>query len=195
MKKILILILISFVLAGCTTNRSHQSLNKNTVEVDVTKETTSENDQISLFNIGMSIKDVKSNLNKLGIRETNEIEVTSSPEDPRWGNKCIWTEKFVFEFDKNMRLYQIGILDNTPTSLGLINGDSKEQMEKLYGKSYTSFITENGNRYEYDLVNKFLNVYFENGKIVQWTVSDKETELLYKKSVATGNNSLSITES
>ncbi|MEQ8155177.1 MAG: hypothetical protein ABRQ25_09895 [Clostridiaceae bacterium] len=139
------------------------------------------NGQDGAFYIGMPIDDVKNSMKNLGATNIGVIEITNYSDAPNYGNKDIPTGKYNFEFDKNDKLYQICVYDNTPTSLGLKNGDSKEQMEKLYGNSYKVSQGESSTCYEYELGNKIFDVMIENGIITEWRVSDKETKRLYEK--------------
>lgn len=137
--------------------------------------------QEGVFSIGMPIEDVKNSLNNLGIREMGQIEITNAFDAPDFGNVVIYTPKYNFQFDKNDKLYEICILDSTPTSLGLKNGDSKDQMEKLYGTSYKVSQEDNSTCYEYELGNKIFDVMIEEGIIIEWRVFDKGTKRLYEK--------------
>ncbi|GAA0783020.1 hypothetical protein [Hathewaya limosa] len=51
--------------------------------------------------IGMSVETVKNILKKNNIEIQNEIEVTTTPSDPSFGNRQLWTKNMTLEFDKN----------------------------------------------------------------------------------------------
>ncbi|AOR25137.1 hypothetical protein [Clostridium taeniosporum] len=128
-------------------------------------------DKNSTFYFGMSKEDLTSKLNKIKLAIENEIEITSSENDPEFGNKQIWTKDISFSFNKENKLYAINIKENIPTSLGLKNGDSIEKLEKLYGKDYAKYKTDIGLLYQYCINDCYFKVYFENGKLTEWGIS------------------------
>lgn len=128
-------------------------------------------DENSTFYFGMSKESVISKLNKLNLKIENEIEITTSENDPEWGNKQIWTKDISFTFDKNNKLYAISIKKDIPTSLGLKRGDSIERLEKLYDKNYTKHKLDIGFAYEYVINDYYFSVCFENGKVTEWKIS------------------------
>ncbi|WP_315082070.1 hypothetical protein [uncultured Clostridium sp.] len=128
-------------------------------------------DENSTFYFGMSKEDVISKLDKFKIKVENEIEISSSKDDPQYGNKQIWTQDISFTFNKENKLSVINIKENLPTSLGLKEGDSIEKLESLYGKNYSKYKTDNGFIYEYSINNYYFHVFLENEKVTEWEIS------------------------
>lgn len=86
-------------------NNKQISKRKSQKNIDKGKEASKKN---CPFKIGMSIDTVKGILKKNNIKIENEIEVTSKPSDPSFGNKQLWIKDMTLEFDKNTnRLYSI----------------------------------------------------------------------------------------
>ncbi|EJO5347451.1 hypothetical protein NRP93_001530 [Clostridium botulinum] len=125
--------------SNCETNKNKSNVSNLNKSKNSSKKVTNSNSKIgineksldknSTFYFGMSKESVISKLNKLNLKVENEIEITTSDNDPEWGNKQIWSNNISFSFDKNNKLYAINIKKNIPTSLGLKIGDSVEKLE------------------------------------------------------------------
>lgn len=128
------------------------------------------------FYFGMTLDDFRNTLKKNSIKSTNEIEITSTPTAPDYGNKVISTSNnLVFAFDKNSKLYDVSSDNNhdKATALGLKKGNSIEDMEKLYGKKYEKSKLEKDTLYEYNLGNQYIKILVNNTshKVDSWSVS------------------------
>ena len=190
--------IIMTLLTGCTNNQNME--NPNTVSSEGSKVTPSPTQTIpatisptpkvddinktdniideqtdgpnAKFYLGMSKEDLLSTLESLKIEVTNETEITSDENAWDWGNKVIDTENFSFMFDKDQILYEIMVLgEATSTTLGLKIGDSLADMEKLYGKGYITYQTDDGPIYEYSIGNHYLQIGYENDRVVEWQIS------------------------
>lgn len=128
-------------------------------------------DKTSTFPFGMSQDNVKAKLKELKLEVINEIEITSSEDDPEWGNKVVISDGISFSFDKSNKLYGINVTENIPTSLGLKKGASLVETEKLYGKGYNKYKVENGLVYEYTFNSHYFKVFIEGDKVAHWAVS------------------------
>lgn len=185
-------ILLSLFIAGCSnSNKTVETKGDDTKSVSETsgsgktesgKETTNSNDKILMidvksmdkstpFSFGMSKDNVVAKLKDLKLEVKNEIEITSSKDDPEYGNKQLWAEGISFSFDKNNQLYAINVNENIETSLGLKKGNSIEQIEKLYGKNYVKLTTAAGSAYEYTFGDHYFRVFTEADKVTEWVVS------------------------
>ena len=128
-------------------------------------------DKDSTFPFGMSKDNVRAKLNKLKLEVKSEIEITSSENDPEWGNRVMLADGISFSFNKNNQLYCISVTQNLSTSLNLKIGDSLEKTEKLYGKNHTKYNFENGFVYEYTFNNHYFRVFIKADKVTRLVIS------------------------
>jgi hypothetical protein len=127
----------------------------------------------SIFNLGMSSQDVISNLEKLNMEITSQDEITDNKNGWDYGHKVIWTEKLCFVFDKNDKLYGITVNGDIPTRLGLKNGDTLNNLEKLYGKSNKQYKFDWGTVLEYNIGGQYFYVSIQSyeDKVTLWGIS------------------------
>jgi hypothetical protein len=183
--KIVLPSILMLLFVGCNTVEKQPANSiPTTKNVDISttsKGTDSYNSQIiineksmektSTFTFDMSKEEVVTKLDKMKVKIINEIEITTSKDDPQWGNKQLWTEGLSFSFDKNNRLYDINIHGDLATSLGLKNGDSVEKIEELYGTDYRKNKTNTGFVYEYVIDKYYFRVLFETEEVTGWGIS------------------------
>lgn len=196
---IAIILVSALLLAGCN-NTSNQNLqgtdlpNKQNTQVSPVSNTGTNssqnksiivneqaNEEKGIFYLGMSRQDVLSALKSMKIDISNEVEITSHPDAWNFGNKLLFAGGYSFEFDKEYKLYEIRVLNDMPTALGLKLGDLIETMENLYGKNYKANHTDNSASYSYLIGKQYFWVYFEKGKVKMWGIHgtdvDKQTQL------------------
>lgn len=190
----IILFLLIFLFVGCTNNQSQNPQIVNVTNSAETKTPATSIPQVSnntsddktkdnnilineltngekgKFYLGMTKDNVLSTLKSMKIDITNETEITSDEKSWDWGNKVLDAGDFSFIFDKNHILYQID--GYRPTMLGLKLGDSLNTMEKLYGEKHTLYQTDVGVAYEYIFGNHYFIVFFEDGKVTEWGISN-----------------------
>ncbi|RXI45182.1 hypothetical protein DP145_09040 [Clostridium tetani] len=189
MKKLLITIIImfSFLLGGCSSNdkevkkdnKNIRNIEEHSNKINLQDEKVKfiinemEPDKSKPFKLGMSIDRVKSILEKNNIKIDNEIEITSDFNDKHFGDKELSTESIIFDFDKKYnKLYAITSTKDVNTSLDLKIGDSIDKMKKLYGISYDTKSTSDGEVYLYNMKNYYFFVYTEDGKVMKWGIKN-----------------------
>lgn len=201
MKKrmIFVVLILTVFLTGCNDKVSQDSSKSNinnnteikatsaniqkTIDNKSNNESSSNKDRSTLISeqdnggnskiyIGMSKNDLISVLNSLKIDVTDETEITSNKDSWDWGNKVLDAGDLTFTFDKEQNLYEIIVFDeNITTTLGLKIGDSIDSMEKLYGKKYVSYQTDNATVYEYFMGNNYFYAAIEDNKVADWGIS------------------------
>lgn len=128
------------------------------------------NGERGIFYLSMSRQDVIAVLKDMKIDTSNEVEITSHPEAWNYGNKLLFAGGYSFEFDKEYKLYEIRVQNDVPTTLGLKQGDSIDNMEKLYGKNYNKNRVDNSILYSYKIGDHYFWVYFEKDKVKMWGI-------------------------
>jgi hypothetical protein len=168
-RNILFLLALILLLSGCSNSQekgikesSVANHNKSLIgwkQIEIVQA----NGEKGYFHLGMTLNE----LNSLDLYNTDfEITETDELDD---GQTAIWTPILMLMFDKEGVLYRITVNGNLPTPVGLKNGDSKEILDNLLGKSdatYDSTIEE------YYLRDSYFYADVRDGTIVLWGVSN-----------------------
>jgi hypothetical protein len=129
------------------------------------------NFKVGVFQLGMKYAKIQS----LDLYNTeNQITCTTNVDDKKawnYGAKVIWTQKVCCIFERNNTIYRITVNGNFPTPSGLKNGNSLNDLKKLYGLSKKKYICKGATVYEYKQNNYFMDVFVRNNKVTLWSVS------------------------
>lgn len=131
------------------------------------------NGEDGMFQLGMTLDEVRKQLAAEGLDDSNEIENAGDPADWNQGHRTVMTERADFTFDENERLYSIDVIDNSPTAAGLQIGDAEADVTRLYGEGFHVYeLPEHGERVlEYTMKDHYFTVFLREQKVGGWRVS------------------------
>lgn len=131
------------------------------------------NGEDGMFQLGMTLEEVRRQLEAEGIDDSNEIENAGDPADWNQGHRTIITDRADFTFDEHERLYRIDVTDESPTAAGLQTGDSEADALRLYGEDFHAYeLPEHGERVlEYTMQDHYFTVLLQQQKVAGWGVS------------------------
>ncbi|ETT30090.1 hypothetical protein MKZ07_01425 [Paenibacillus sp. FSL P4-0338] len=136
------------------------------------------NGEDGMFQLGMTLEEVRKQLEAEGIDDSNEIENAGDPADWNQGHRTVMTDRADFTFDENERLYIIDVTDDSPTAAGLKMGDAEADVVRLYGEdSHAYELPDDGGRVlEYVMNDHYFTVLLQQQKVGGWGVSSYKWE-------------------
>ena len=131
------------------------------------------NGEAGVFQLGMTLDEVRKQLEAEGIEDSNEIENAGDPADWNQGHRTVMTDRADFTFDEHERLYGIDVIDNSPTAAGLQMGDAEADVIRLYGEDFHAYeLPEQGERVlEYTMKDHYFTVLLREQEVGGWRVS------------------------
>lgn len=128
------------------------------------------NGEDGMFQLGMTLEEVRKQLEAEGIDDSNEIENAGDPADWNQGHRTVMTDRADFTFDENERLYIIDVTDDSPTAAGLKMGDAEADVVRLYGEdSHAYELPDDGGRVlEYVMNDHYFTVLLQQQKVGGW---------------------------
>lgn len=126
-----------------------------------------------MFQLGMTLDEVRKQLEAEGMDDSNEIENAGDPADWNQGHRTVMTDQADFTFDEHERLYRIDVTDESPTTAGLKAGDAEAEVLRLYGEEFHTYEgADDGSRVlEYVMKDHYFTVWLQEQKVGGWGVS------------------------
>lgn len=132
-----------------------------------------ENGEEGMFQLGMTLEELRKQLEAEGMDDSNEIENAGDPADWNQGHRTVMTDQADFTFDEHERLYRIDVTDESPTAAGLKAGDAEAEVLRLYGEEFHTYEgADDGSRVlEYVMKDHYFTVWLQEQKVGGWGVS------------------------